>query len=71
MPYPKKFMNKRELSAIGFPEKLFYQICNTKGSPAFKTGTGGKTSQWVIDTDKLDAFLQKARNQYDRQKRIR
>ena len=33
-----------------------YQIVRTKGSPAFKVGTG-RRSQWRCDTDVLEAFL--------------
>lgn len=68
MSYPKKFMSRRELKEMGFPDKLFYQVCKTKGSPAFKSGTGGRTSQWLIDTDLLDQFLQKQREKSERRR---
>jgi hypothetical protein len=34
------------------------ELCKTKGSPAFKKGSG-KTSPWICFPDKFEAFLVK------------
>lgn len=57
MNYPKQVMSLSELKEIGFPASLLYQAANARGSGSFKSGTGGKTSQWYFKTDELNKWL--------------
>lgn len=43
---------------FGMSKKTIYVVCRTKGSPAYKAGTG-RTSHWVCFPSEMKAFLQK------------
>jgi predicted HicB family RNase H-like nuclease len=55
----EKAVDIKTLSQIfGMSKNSIYEACRTKGSPAYKTGTG-KTSHWVCFPNDMKVFLQK------------
>lgn len=43
---------------FGVSKDSMYILCRTKGSPAFKSGSG-RTSHWVCFPDDMKTFMQK------------
>ncbi|NLC96880.1 MAG: hypothetical protein GX675_04865 [Erysipelotrichaceae bacterium] len=66
--FPKKIMKISELEEMGFPRQLLYQVCHSKNSPAFKI-SAGKNSQWHIDTEKFQKYLEEIKKRSSHQVR--
>ena len=57
MEYPKKVMSLKELTAIGYRKNELMEIFRSRRQIiAWKTGTGGKTSTILFDTDELEKY---------------
>lgn len=55
MQYPKKVMTIKELREMGFPKEYLMGIYRSRRQKiAWKTGTGGKTSTILFDTEELE-----------------
>jgi hypothetical protein len=53
-----KIMSISQLVELGWSRTDLLQIANSKKSPAFKTGGGGK---WMFDMSKLEKFIEERR----------
>lgn len=53
-----KVMSITQLVELGWSRYDLLLIANSKKSPAFKTGGGGK---WMFDMDKLEKFIEERR----------
>lgn len=60
MKYPKPIMSITELTQLGYSRSMLNQWVHIKGFPAFKTSKK-KKAKWLIDTDKLDDWIEKSR----------
>lgn len=57
MNYPKQVMTVKELREMGFPKEFLLEIYRSRNQKiAWKTGTGGRTSTILFDTEKLEKF---------------
>lgn len=43
---------------FGVSKETIYEVCRTKGSPAYKAGRG-RTSHWVCFPNEMKQFMQK------------
>ena len=57
--YPKEVMSLSELKHIGYPADLLYRAAHARGSGAFKSGSGGKTTPWYFRVQDFDKWLNK------------
>lgn len=57
MKYPKQVMTVKELREMGFPKEFLLEIYRSRNQKiAWKTGTGGRTSTILFDTEELEKF---------------
>ena len=57
MTYPKQVMTVKELRAMGYPKEYLLEIYRNRNQKiAWKTGTGGRTSTILFDTEELEKF---------------
>lgn len=57
MNYPKQVMTVKELREMGFPKEFLLEIYRSRNQKiAWKTGTGGRTSTILFDTEELEKF---------------
>lgn len=57
MNYPKQVMTVKELRGMGFPKEFLLEIYRSRNQKiAWKTGTGGRTSTILFDTEELEKF---------------
>lgn len=57
MKYPKQVMTVKELREMGFPKGFLLEIYRSRNQKiAWKTGTGGRTSTILFDTEELEKF---------------
>lgn len=57
MKYPKQVMTVKELREMGFPKEFLLEIFRSRNQKiAWKTGTGGRTSTILFDTEELEKF---------------
>ena len=55
MKYPKQVMTIKELREMGFPKEYLMGIYRSRHQKvAWKTGTGGRTSTILFDTEELE-----------------
>lgn len=57
MKYPKQVMTVKELREMGYPKEYLLDIYRSRNQKiAWKTGTGGRTSTILFDTEELEKF---------------
>lgn len=57
MTYPKQVMTVKELRAMGYPKEYLLEIYRSRNQKvAWKTGTGGRTSTILFDTEELEKY---------------
>lgn len=57
MRYPKQVMTVKELREMGFPKEYLLGIYRSRNQKiAWKTGTGGRTSTILFDTEELEKY---------------